>query len=145
MTKKISVEVQATQFKKGDKTFMGQSVRNLPKLHPETNKPVQFKDGVEEPFAIVDVQGTKMKLDEGMWLVEFPDGRTEVWSDAKMKANGKGEGGDARLEDEDIKKEAADKLVVNYKEHNPKLGPLDGNAPVTGTEESDAAKSSKKK
>lgn len=146
-TKKISIKLNAVQFEKGDTAFAGGQVRNLPKINKETGKPYkEYEEGIDEaPFAITTINGSHVRLDEGQWIVTFPDGKQEVWSDEKLKASGSidPDDTDARLDDEEIKAQAADKLVVDYKEHNPKINATDGNAPVTGTEES--KKSAKKK
>lgn len=133
-SKTISIKVEATQFEKGDTSFAGGQVRNLKKPNKETGKVEAHKPGIdEEPFAIVDGQ----RVEQGMWLVKLPSG-TEVWSDEQVKNAGKDVTTDARLQDEDIKKEAADKTVANYKEHNPKPG---DDAPQTSKAESKDSKS----
>lgn len=134
--KTITLKAKATQFNAGDESFLGHNVRNQAR-DKETGKIKKYEPGVdEEPFAMVEVGGKHLKVSDKQWLVELPNGQVEVWSDDQIN----GSEIDARLEDDQIKAEAADKLVVDYKEHNPSLSPLDGNAPDTKKAESNKKK-----
>jgi hypothetical protein len=147
-SKTISIKINATQFQKGDTSFMGTDVRNLKtKKDEKTGKHVvvDHEPGVdEEPFALVTINGSHTRVEQGQWVVELPGGRQEIWTDEQVKAAGKEtDVADARLGDEEIKAQLRDKEVADYKEHNPKANA--GNAPETGKAESKGKKEEPKK
>jgi hypothetical protein len=120
---KISLELNATQFKKGDRTFFGQNARNYPiDMDPKTKQPREHQPGVDEDiFVMVPHGGEHLKLSEGDWWVEYPDGTVEVWSDAKVQAKGVPEPVE-KVSDEQIKKDYMGKVVSDFKEHHPEPG-----------------------
>ena len=67
--KKISILLICSQLLAEDKTFAGQ--------------PVQEREN--ESFALVSIAGEITKVNTGDWLVEYPDGTKEVWTDKKMQ------------------------------------------------------------
>lgn len=67
----LSLKINATQLKKGDKQFLGQDVMSQK----------------ENPFVHVPYHGTILTVNEGFWLVEYHDGTREVWSTEQIEAN----------------------------------------------------------
>lgn len=76
---KIKVTLEATQFNTAEDTFMGQPVLKFKK---------DYKVGIDEiPYSILSINGEAIKIEEGQWFVEYPDGTKEVWSDEKVKTD----------------------------------------------------------
>lgn len=71
ITMKLHLAIIATQLVAGAEWF--------------ANQPVKNQD--ESPFALVPYRGELLKVNEGDWLVEYPDGTLEIWNTEQIQAN----------------------------------------------------------
>lgn len=76
--KKFIISIVAIQLLATDKSFAGQPVKH-------TKDKYEADDLV--PCAILNINGEPVKIEVGQWIVEYPDGTKEIWSDEKIKAD----------------------------------------------------------
>ena len=76
--KHFLLSIIAIQLLPTDKVFLERDVINYKDV---------YQPGDPFSFAIIEINGAATKIEQGQWLVEYPDGTKEVWNDSKIQAD----------------------------------------------------------
>lgn len=79
---KYTATVDAVQLKKEDEVFEGQPVKGFYFTGEGEEKEKVFETDV---FVSLPYQGGELKINEGQWVVSYPDEVKEVYSDDVFK------------------------------------------------------------